>query len=356
MTATAARVVERTASEFSGAPWEGVARALGRASSLDGLRIHRLHLLEAARLQELGRPIPDELAAAATSAVRAAPLARALLSLIREVCEGPILVLKGPEIAALYPSPWLRPYVDVDVLVTDAVAAERRLRAAGFQGVGPAMDWDALHHVQRLAAPGLLAAVEVHRRPKWLPDERGPSVDDLLAAAVPSATGVDGLLAPSPGHHAVLLGVHAWVERPLGRVGDLVDVAAAREAAPDESDDLARRYGVERIWRTTLGAIEAVLGDNRRTWATSTWARHLHTARERTVAETHYARLLEPFSSLPLRRVPVAVAHALGWTLLPDGDEGWPEKLERTRKALGSARIPISQHVEGVDAKRGEDR
>ncbi len=209
MNATAMPMDERAASAFVGEPWEGVARVLERAPSLDGLRVHRLHLLEAQRLRELGRPVPVDLATAEQSAVRGALLARALLSRVRDLCDGPIVVFKGPEVAAVYPSPWLRPYLDVDVLVPDARGAERRLRSAGFEGVGAQMDWDALHHVQRLSAPGLLATVELHRRPKWLPGAEAPTIDDLLADAGPSATGIDGLLAPSPAYHAVLLAVHA---------------------------------------------------------------------------------------------------------------------------------------------------
>jgi Uncharacterised nucleotidyltransferase len=354
MSTTLSPTDEPTVSAFVGAPWEGVARVLERAADLGGLRLHRLHLLAVERLRELGRPIPEELAVAERSAVRGVLLARALLARVRDVCDGPIMVIKGPEVAAVYPSPWLRPYVDIDVLVPNARDAERRLRAAGFEGVGPEMDWDSLHHVQRLAAPGLLAVVEVHRRPKWLTERQAPTVDQLLAESVPSATGVDGLLAPSHAYHAVLLAAHAWAHCPLGCVGDLVDVAAMRGKAPERADELAHLHELDRVWRSTLGVIEALLVDDRCTWAMRTWARHLGRARDRTVAETHLARLLEPFASLPPRRVPGALAHALGQTLLPHRGEGWPEKLDRTRRALGSPRMPISHHLRSLEDEEGD--
>ena len=238
--ATASREGERPATIFAGVPWEGVARLLDNAADLDDLRAHRLHLLEAERRRELGHALPDELEAEMRSAVRATLVTRSLLARVREICDGPILVLKGPEVAAVYPAPWLRPYTDLDILVPDAEDAERRLRRAGFSGVGPPMDWDALHHVQRLASPDVLASIEVHRRPKWVPGATAPTMEELLRDAVPSATGVNGLLAPSRGHHAVLLAAHAWAERPLGRLGDLVDVAAMLPPEPAEPEELAR--------------------------------------------------------------------------------------------------------------------
>jgi hypothetical protein len=349
MSATATRAEGRGESAFVGMPWEGVARVLERASGLDGLRSHRLHLLEAERLRELRRPIPDDLAVAEQSAVRGALLARALLSRVRDLCDGPIVVLKGPEVAAVYPSPWLRPYLDVDVLVPDVRDAERRLRGAGFEGVGAEMNWDALHHVQRLSAPGLLATIELHRRPKWLPGGQAPTIDELLADAAPSATGIDGLLAPSPAHHAVLLAAHAWAERPLGRLGDLVDVAAMRARDSRRADELARRHGIGRIWRATLGASDGLFAHDRRTWPMRTWARHLDRAGERTVVDAHLARLLEPFVSRAPLQVPAALARALAQTLLPHRGEGWPEKLDRTRKALRSAQAPVSDHLRSLE-------
>ena len=43
------------ASAFASPPWDSVARLLPRASGIDQLRVHRVHLLEAQRLEELRR-------------------------------------------------------------------------------------------------------------------------------------------------------------------------------------------------------------------------------------------------------------------------------------------------------------
>ena len=357
MPATEPRVLsEPVETVFVGHPWGGVRRILERAPSLDELRAHRLQLLEAHRRRELGASIPDDLAEEAESALRATLLTRALLSRIRELCDGPILVLKGPEVAARYPAPWLRPFIDVDILVPDELDVERRLRAAGFDGVGPPMDWETLHHVQRLAAPDLLASVEVHRRPKWIQRASPPTMDELLVDAVPSATAVDGVLAPSSAFHSVMLAAHAWAERPLGRLGDLVDVAAMVEAVEDEAREIAARHGVERLWQATLRAIDALLVDERRTWSTRTWARHLQEIRERTVLETHLTRALEPFASLPPWRAPGGVARSLRRTLLPYDGEGWSEKLARSRRALRSARVRVSEYERSQWSGEGDDQ
>jgi hypothetical protein len=346
--------VERS-TVFEGRLWAGVRRVLERAAGIDELRAHRLQLLEAQRRRELGLELPADLAEEAASAVRSTLLTRAFLTRIRDVCEGDVLVLKGPEVAAAYPSPWLRPYIDVDILVRDVHDAERRLRAAGFVGVGAEMDWGALHHVQRLAAPDSPASVEVHRRPKWVADGAPPTMDELLDEAVPSATGVEGLLAPSPRFHAVLLAVHAWTERPLGRLGDLVDVAATIETGGHGADVVAARYGTGRIWRATQRALDALLVADRPTWPTRTWARHLPEVRERTVLEMHLTRALEPFASLPPWRAPAGMARMLRRTVLPHDDEGWNEKLARAGRAIRSPRARAPGYHESGGRSRTED-
>ena len=343
---------DRTATIFAGVPWAGVARLLERAAELDDLRVHRLQLLEAERRMERGQALTEELDTERRSAVRATLVTRSLLARVREMCDGPILVLKGPEVSAVYPASWLRPYTDVDILVPDAVAVERRLRGVGFRGVGPPMDWDALHHVQRLVSPEVPATVEVHRRPKWVSGGTAPTIEELLQDARPSATGVDGVLAPSRAYHAVLLAAHAWAERPLGRLGDLVDVAAMLPSDSRESELLARRFGIHRLWRATLSAIDALLVHDRPTWPTSTWARHLGQVRERTVIEAHLARLLEPLASRPLWQAPAGLVGGLRQTLLPHGGEGWSEKLDRSRQAIRSARAPVSEHRGAVEGDR----
>src|SRR5262245_51961646 len=135
------------------------------------------------------------------------------------------MVMKGPEIAARWPTPRLRPWTDLDVLVGDPEAFQAALLRAGFVEVGEPEDYDDSHHLRPVAHPLLPMAVEVHRRPKW-PTEAPPTFAELAEAAVPNAFGVDGVLAPSAAHHAVLLAGHAWEHDPLSSIGALADVTA----------------------------------------------------------------------------------------------------------------------------------
>lgn len=113
----------------------------------------------AARFQNYRRSI-------AYGSLSAAPM----LSRIRDAFEQPILVLKGPEVAARYPVSGLRPYGDLDLLVPDAIAAEKKLLAAGFSFAESVLDAPVAWHHHRLPMryPGLPLKIELHRYPGWL--------------------------------------------------------------------------------------------------------------------------------------------------------------------------------------------
>src|SRR5947208_1183874 len=87
-------------------------------------------------------------------------------------------------------------------------------------------------------------AVELHKTVKSPTGLRPPSTQALFEAAVPAAVDVPGLLAPAPLHHAVLLAGHAWAERPLERLRDLIDVAAvAASLDASELSQVAAEWG-----------------------------------------------------------------------------------------------------------------
>lgn len=338
---------------FSGYPWEGVGRLVDRAANSRDLRAHRLELLGAARLSERGLPVPTELLDSVREAQLATVTASALIRRVREVCDGPILVFKGLEAAARYPLPALRPFGDIDILVPDAEAVQRQLEAAGFRHVGAELDWETLHHLARLAHPDLPFCVEVHRRPKWVDGGTAPGIDELFAGAVPSISGVAGVLAPAPAVHAALLAAHAWAERPLGCVGDLVDVlAVAVEADHGEVRRVASRFALDRVLSATLSAAEALVLDNRPRWQLRTWARHLPAVRRQTVFESHLERVLAPFSALPPRRAIGGAVAGLAATVRPAPGEKWHEKLDRTARAFRHAFMPRSDHERSVTKDR----
>jgi hypothetical protein len=174
-----------------------------------------------------------------------------------------------------------------------------------------------------------------------------------LAHAIPSSTGVEGVLALQPTEHALILAAHAWAHTPLRRLLDIVDVAAAADGLDrGELDRLAREWRLERVWRTTIAAADALLMEGRRTVPIRTWARHLPAVREQTVLEAHLERLLSGYWELPLPRALRATVSAAGRGIRPVGGETWSRKLRRASRAARHAFQPMSTHDEAL----GRDR
>jgi hypothetical protein len=337
-------------SSGGGGLWEAVDALIDRAPSEDDLRSHRLEVLAARRYRAVGRPVPPDFVAQERLAAIALLTAPIVLERVRVAYGGPAMVLKGPEVAARYPDPTLRGYGDIDLLVPDAEEAQQALLAAGFELVGDPELYVDIHHLRPVLANGVPLAVEVHSRPKWLEPLARPSTQMLFEVAQPSATGVAGILAPSPAQQALLLAVHSWAHEPLRRLRDMIDVAAVAAAADrSEIEALAREWGVERIWRTTIAAIDALLADRRTPWVLRMWAQNLGRVRERTVLENHLQRWLSDFWAMP----PLAAARGLPRTFVdevgPGGDESWGNKLTRTVLAVRNASHRRSHHDRELD-------
>jgi len=327
-------------------PWRAVDELVERAPSVEELRLHGLQLLAARRLRLQGRSVDrqlvhdEQLAAAVTLS---APL---LLRRVREAYDGPVVLMKGPVLAELYPEPRLRPFGDVDVLVADAERAQRALLAAGFRPVGDPSLFRNIHHLRPLVAPGVALTVEVHDRPKWPEGCQAPPVEELLARAIPSP---GGLLRLPAAEHALLVAAHSWAHAPLGRLGQLLD-AHLLAACADEAElqALARRWSVERLWSTTSLAARALFEDGASSWPLRGWARSLPAVRERTVFERHLETCLAPFSALPFRRSAAAAGRGALGTVRRQPEEAWGEKLARTSRALRSPRAPLSKHRQAL--------
>jgi hypothetical protein len=325
--------------------WDRVEEMVDRAPSVRALYAHRLHLLAAALWRRRGQTIAPELRAEERRAATMALAVPLLLGRARAAYPGPLMLMKGPEAAAHYPDPGTRYFRDLDLLTDDAPTAQRALVAAGFIEVGDRADYVAAQHLCPLAWPGLPLIIEVHRepnRPPWLP---APPAAAILELAVPSATGASGIVAPAPGAHALLLAGHVWSDKPLGRLIDLVDIAALL-GSDDRSlaGDLALAWGWDGMWQTTLAAADALMADGHRPRSLSTWARNLEQVRERTVLEDHLARVTAPAGTVPLRRVPACVTASLGRALARRSDERWADKLGRSRLALTHALMARSEH------------
>ena len=338
-----------------GSLWRAVDELLDRAPTADDLRAHRLHLLAAQRLRVGGHAVPNEFVAAERLAAAVTLAAEIALERARDAYDGTIVLMKGLEVAQRYPSPTLRPFRDLDLLVDRPHQAQRALIAAGFEPVGPEdRFYQDKHHLRPLLFPGLPVLVELHRRPVWISWAPPPSTAELLSDAVDSATAISGVLAPSPAHHTLLLAAHAWMGTPLRRILDLVDTTVvSQEADPVELWDAARRWQLDGVLQATKASADAVLfGAPSLPWHVQLWAGRVSRVRDRTLFRDHVVRLLSPFSVLPPNQAMRVALQGLGRALRPAADETWGLKAARVRRALKNA----SERVWVHDQITGEER
>jgi hypothetical protein len=322
--------------------------ALERATEPE-VREHRLEIFAARKARRQQRTIPETFAAEeAWSAVRGL----AVNELLRRIAEpsAPLILLKGPELAEFYPEPILRTYRDLDVLTDDPERLQQELCARGFQLIGDPRLYEGIHHLRPIAWPGLPLAVELHRAPKWIEPVAPPGFAELRELAFPSRVGIDNVLALPPAAHAVVAAVHSWAHEPLRRLRDLIDVALLlEEADPSEAELLADRWGVGRLWLSTVAACEAFAFRTPLPWPLRPWAQNVATVRQRTVLETHLSRLLAPFASLPPRVALRVVRRSAIREALPKQGESWFQKLTRMRRAVANAFVSRSDHDEALE-------
>jgi hypothetical protein len=332
--------------ETDGDIWASVDRLIDRGPRLPGLRAHRLHLLAARRWSALGRSLPPQLMAEVRTSGLFTLLAPMILERARAAYDGPMVIMKGLEVAAFYPDPALRPFHDLDLLVADAAEAHRSLISAGFQPVAnPDAYYADRHHLRPLCWPALPLVVEIHKRPEWPIWTAPPATEDLLSAAIPATVGVDGLQTLAPCHHALVLAAHSWSEAPLRRALDLIDVAAVSAGQdPDELRALARRWDIGGVWDAMIAAADAFLFEAPTPWAMRLWARDLLYVRDRTVLENHVTRLVSSFWALPPRRALRASAQALMREVRPAPGESRRAKLTRAIRAIGNPFTALSEH------------
>lgn len=275
-----------------------------------------------------------------------------LLQRVRAGYDGRIVLMKGLEVGAHYPDSSLRPFRDLDLLVADAERAQRMLMEAGFEPTGDERLYLNIHHLRPLRWPGLPLVVELHDSPKWLDWQPPPSTAQLFEAAVPSRAGIEGVETLAPSHHVLALAVHSWAHEPLSRVGHLLDVAAVAESVNRAGvDSLATAWGVERVWRATAAAADALFEHAQVPLLQRAWAGHLQSVRERTVLESHLERWLSPFwSRRPTPALAAALA-ALRSDLVPEEGEDWRVKRARAAQALRTPFRRLSKHRETLDEK-----
>jgi hypothetical protein len=328
--------------------WSSVDALIDRAT-IDGVLAHKLGPLAARRRRSAGEPVPEVLAVEERIASLAAMIADPVLRRIRAASDGPLVLLKGPEVAALYP-PNGRRFGDIDVLTPDAPGLHRALREHGFVEMETPFDHREHHHLVPLRSPVIPIYVEVHSAPNWPEGLSPPSVTEILEASVPSVVGIDGFSAPSRAHHALLFAAHSWAHEPLKTLRDLIDIAVlAAEEDPVALRRGAASWGLGRIWRTTQHAIDALFYDGHRSAALQVWARHLAYVRERTVFETHLQAALHPFWERPPAAATVKSLAAIRADLRPAHGESWGMKLARAGRAIREAHLPRTKRPGQVE-------
>ncbi len=184
---------------------------------------------------------------------------RPLLERIRAATGQPMLLLKGPETAAVYPVSGVRPYGDLDLLMPDTVQAEADLLAVGFRQwasplSGP-VPWH--HHRIPLHFGTTPLSIELHRDPGWLTWMTPPSNAELFARSVPSVTRVDGVVALPSTEATLFLAMHSWRHGPYHSLLHMIDIELMRQRAdPAALDVLARRWGIGRVWQHTTRLLD----------------------------------------------------------------------------------------------------
>jgi hypothetical protein len=333
--------------------WDAVDALIDRAPSLEELREHRLQLLAARRWRQTGKTIPQSLITDQTLAAALSLPVRSLLARVSAAWGGPIVVLKGPELAWRYPAGVFRPARDIDLLVDDAKAAHAALRAAGFVPAGDPRRYAEIHHLQPLMWQNLPVAIELHHAPKWIEGLAPPPTAELLELATPAHGDAEGFLTLAPEAHAVVLAVHAWAHEPLHSLRDLIDIALiTEEADAAEVDRLARRWGVRGVWETTNDVMQALFVGGRRPLALRLWARHLEAARGRTVAESHLEKWLSCYWALPAGKALDRTLRRIREDLRPVPGETWKTKLARARLAARNARARRAAHQRLLEETR----
>ena len=325
--------------------WTGVDRLLDGAEDDWAVAAHGMQLLGVARRRQTGRPAPPAWVADQRHMAAVALALPGLLARVRDAGDGPILLLKGPEIATLYPKPTLRPFGDLDLLLADADPAQAALVASGFR-VSPAPaaapGW---HHRSPLLLDGAPVRLEIHDRPSWLPWLTPPPVDELAAAAVPSRTGLAGIEALAPEHHALAVAAHSWRHGPLLRAGHLLDLALlADRCDPDALLRTARRWGLHRVWRTSSGAARALLDDGPGSVALAVGGRHLLELRERTILSLRLSQYAGALWAPTPKSAAFAVSATVYASLRPRDGGSWRAEVPALARRLRASGQPASRH------------
>jgi hypothetical protein len=330
--------------------WEGVDRLLEQMAP-ELAAEHGLGPLAARQLRLAGAEVPEQLLREERAGRTATLVAPSLLKRAREAYDGPLLLVKGPELVARYPE-GSRRFGDLDLVAGDAEKAQAALLAAGFRLQDrdwPPEGYDDVrrphYHLHPLEWPGLALRIEIHKHAKWPEYLRPPANEELFEAAGPSVVGIDGLLTPHPAHHAVLLVSHAWGEVPMRRLRQLVDLFAfVDDSDRPELQRLAARWGIKRGWSSTVAIGDWLLREHSEPRLVGIWAPYLRELREPSVLEMHLQEWLSPYWLTTPRPATRRAFHAVLRDLQPKPNQSWKAKGRQTVRALTHPRRTRTEH------------
>ncbi len=162
----------------------------------------------------------------------------------------PVIVMKGLEVAMLYPRPIERPFRDIDILVRDPRPRWDRLVEQGHRkSPKRAIDIDH-HHLPALEHPTGVLGIELHHSPN-LPGWAKIPNDLIFETAQPSRTGIEGTLRPRDDIHALLLALHCW-KGGFTRLRDLFDALLLDSMIGNCTSATAGSMGLDRFWDRTV--------------------------------------------------------------------------------------------------------
>lgn len=330
--------------------WTSLDRIIAASPDAAALRTHGLGPIAAWRMRQRGEPVPAEFERLAHGAAYAAVTAAPLLEKVIAILQEPVLVLKGPEVAALYPERTLRTYGDLDLLVSDLPVAERRLLDAGFAELMPGKKIEGHHHDSPLGLGGLALMIELHRDPGWLSWLTPPSNAELTRTAVPSATGVDGAYALPLEQRALFLASHAWRHGPYNSLIQLVDIELIRQRSDSERlQTLAQRWGMERVWSHSCAMIDWFFyGDAEPPGSVHLWwARHLARSRERTLLEYYAANWGRGLAAPTFAEQLATMAQDVRFSFTAHSWQTRRQKFGRIASGARHLARPASRHLHG---------
>jgi hypothetical protein len=330
--------------------WTNLDRIIDAAPDAGALRTHGLGPIAAWRMRSHGEAVPPEIDRLAHGAAYAAVTAAPLLQKVIDILQEPVLVLKGPEVARLYPERTLRTYGDLDLLVADLPIAERKLLDAGFAELMPNRKIEGHHHDSPLGLGNLALMIELHRDPGWLRWLTPPSNAELFKVAIPSDTGVDGGYALPPEPMALFLASHAWRHNPYNSIVHLIDIELIRQQTePAAVMALARQWGMDRVWTHLCAMIDWYNYQDDQTpgavhrW----WARHLHDAREQSLLEYYLASWGRGLAAPTFGEQVESITRDVRFSFTAHSWQSRRQKLGRIALGARSLAGPASRHLKG---------